>query len=450
MSKKWLVMSKKREDFTVQTFAFTLVTTAMLAAPAVFADGILLNGVGARSMAMGGADVAWASDPLGAMGANPAGLAFLNRPGANLGFVGGIADGYFSKAPTSSGNLKADPYGMPEGAFAIPVRDNITLGFSVVPTSALNASWKYFDPYGGLGGHTTYGLQTDHSEILVIRSAAGIGIAVTPKLSLGASFGLDYNQNLLETPFIFQSQPNLKGAKTLLSLHTDGLGFDGQFGVLYKAMTNLQFGLSYQSEAQINSTGYADGNVGVQLGAPSVPFHYDADVRNTFPQSIDFGGSWGFYPQWRLALQVDWVNWGDAFHTLPVHLSNGSNPAVNAAAGGSSLQDNVPLNWRDEFVYRAGLEYEVMHNLFLRGGYCYGASPVPDGTLTPMTAAITEQTLTAGVGYHWKNYQLDLAYQFDIPNTRNVGTSQLLDGEYSNSSVTVNVHWFALTLGATF
>ena len=31
------------------------------------ANGIYSNGVGARSMAMGGADVAWASDPLGAM-----------------------------------------------------------------------------------------------------------------------------------------------------------------------------------------------------------------------------------------------------------------------------------------------------------------------------------------------------------------------------------------------
>src|SRR5579862_1433019 len=49
------------------------------------ASGIDGNGVGAQSMAMGGADVAWAAGPLGAMGENPAGLGFLTKPQFDLG-----------------------------------------------------------------------------------------------------------------------------------------------------------------------------------------------------------------------------------------------------------------------------------------------------------------------------------------------------------------------------
>jgi len=117
---------------------------------------------------------------------------------------------------------------------------------------------------------------------------------------------------------------------------------------------------------------------------------------------------------------------------------------------GQSFSESIPLNWKSEFVYRAGMEYSVTPNLDLRAGYCYGGSPVPDSTLTPMTAAIMEHTLTAGLGYHWDRYRVDVAYQYDIPATQNIATSGLLSGEYSNSSIKVSAHVFALTTTVRF
>jgi hypothetical protein len=70
---------------------------------------------------------------------------------------------------------------------------------------------------------------------------------------------------------------------------------------------------------------------------------------------------------------------------------------------------------------------------------------VPDDTLTPLTAAIPESTLTAGAGYRWRWLEVDLAYEWDIPITRHVGTSALLDGEYSGSTVTAGIQWLGLT-----
>ena len=172
-------------------------------------------------------------------------------------------------------------------------------------------------------------------------------------------------------------------------------------------------------------------------------------MTNTFPQEVRAGASWKFLPQWRLALQVDWIDWADAFHNLPLSFSNGSNATVNGALG-SSFNESIPLNWQSEFVYRAGMEFDVTKNLALRAGYCYGSSPVPDSTLTPLTAAIMEHTLTAGVGYHWQQWEVDLAYQYDIPATQNVGTSGLLSGEYSNSSTEVSAHTLALTTTVHF
>jgi long-chain fatty acid transport protein len=417
--------------------AFALLTNS------VFADGIFRNGVGARSMAMGGADVGYASDSLGSMAANPAGLGFLSATELDLSLNGVMPYGHFSRPPNSDSDLNNPVDFFPDAAFALHLQDfPVTFGLSFVTDSGMDANWNYVDPAGGLGG-VSYGQQRDNSKITLFRSALGAGMNLGEKWSVGANFGLVYNQNELQTPYVFQSAPGLAGAKTLLDLSTDGFGYNALVGVLFRPAENLQFGLSYKSPATIYSHGDANGNAGVQ-GVPG-NFHYDAQVKNVIPQSVSAGSSWQFTPQWRLALQLDWINWADAFNTLAVSLHNGSSPSLPG-----TINDNVPLDWHNEFVYRAGLEYGVTTNLVLRGGYCYGQSPVPDATLTPLTAAILEHTLTAGIGYHWKRYQFDLAYQWDIPITRNVGTSGLLSGEYSNSSIRVGAQTLALSTGIKF
>ena len=418
------------------------------------ANGIYGNGIGADAMSMGGAEVAWAADPLSAMTANPAGLGFLTAPEVDLGAEGAVLEGSFKSKDDNGGALNSSLRALPEFAFGYPLKFvPVTIGLSCVPQSGLDADWNYVDPLGGHGGNISYGEQEEKSEIILIRSALGVAWQINSKLSVGASAGLLYNQNDLVAPYIFQnlspaSSSTYNGYKTLLNLHTTGFGGDATVGALYRATTNLQFGVFYQSESIINTSGGASGNPYAQFGE-SLPFHYDAEVKNKFPQNASVGVSWRFLSKFRASAQVDWIDWAHAFNTLNISMSNGNNAGVNAALG-SSFHDKFPLNWSSEFVYRAGLEYDVTDNLALRIGYAYGQNPVPDATVTPMTAAITENIFTAGVGYHWSHFKVDLAYQYYIPATANVGQSQLLSGEYSNSSTTVSGHVFALTTGFTF
>ena len=53
-------------------------------------------------------------------------------------------------------------------------------------------------------------------------------------------------------------------------------------------------------------------------------------------------------------------------------------------------------------------------------------------------------------GYHWKQFEVDLAYQYYLPATQDVGQSGLRSGEYSNSSVQVIAQEFALTTTVHF
>jgi long-chain fatty acid transport protein len=454
----------QREDRKLVDITFVRIATAFLVyvvlKTSVYANGIYGNGTGAESMAMGGTDVAWAHNPLEAMGDNPAGLGFLTQNEFDLGGVMAIPSGSFSKGSAgSTGSLNDGVSGFPEAALAIPIKKSpVTVGISFIPQAVLLANWSYLDP-ASTGG-ISYSNQTDKSEIWTLRSAVGAGVQLGSHFSVGLSLGAIYNQNELVTPYVFQNVTPaaasvLNGAKTLLNLNTSGWGWNAQIGMIYRPLTNLQFGLSYQNQYTVHSHGTASGNAYAQFHEPpgfaGTSFHYNAEVDNTFPNEVALGGSWKFLPKWRLAAEVDWIDWADAFKTLPVKLTDGSGAVVGLlGSAGENFNDAIPLNWKSEFVYRAGLQYEVAKNLFLRAGYSYGNSPVPDSTLTPMTAAIMENTITAGVGYQWRDLSFDLAYQCDLPATQHVGTSDLRDGEYSNSSTRVSIQWLALTVGVKF
>ena len=147
---------------------------------------------------------------------------------------------------------------------------------------------------------------------------------------------------------------------------------------------------------------------------------------------------------------MDWIDWGDSFQTLGVHLTHGNDRDLNGLVGSSALNDNIPLHWHDQFVERIGGEQIIDSHWTVRGGYAYGNNPVPAGTTTPLTAAITEHTLTAGVGYRVGPMTIDAAYQWELPATARVRHSDLAAGEYSNSATEINVQWFSLTVKYQF
>jgi long-chain fatty acid transport protein len=446
---------EKQPRFLPLALLLFAASLPVLPFPLRAADGI---GGGARAMSMGGADVASPAGPQAAMAANPAGLSLLDSAEADAGFVGASAYGRFESKTGQGGNLSSIFEAAPEGAIATPLHPGpLSIGIGVIPQTGLVAHWNYPDPPGGLGGTASYGRQRDNSEIEVIRFALGASLAITSRLSVGGSFGIDYNENLLQAPYVFQSQPVLRGFKTLLDLSTSGWGANGTAGILYRPVDTVAIGLSYQSRTIIKTYGDAYGNADAQLSAlgPAFAgvgrdFHYSAEVDNTFPQIVSGGVAWKFYPGWEASTQVDWTGWSSAFDTLPVRLSHGTNSQVNGLVGSNAPQDDIPLGWRNSFTYRIGLEDAITPNFFLRCGYSYSKSPVPDATLTPLTAALPEHTLSAGAGYRWRWLEIDLGYEWDLPASGHVGNSALLDGEYSHSTVTDGIQWLGLTTSARF
>lgn len=440
--------------FSPETFRrLALFAAAGVFAASAEAAALYQDGAGARAKAMAGAGAAVADDPQSALFDNPAALSDIDRLAMQLGVDAGFAQGRFSNRTNRDAHF--DQSGVIGGFAASIPAGPIHFGVGINPDIAVRNNWRYRDTPGGADGTTTYGQQPQESEIALLRSAVGASWQINPQLSLGANVGLLYNENRLHAPYVFQTQRTLRGAKTLLNLETDGFGWNAQGGLRWRPVKEVALSLSYTSESTIKTHGTATGNAGVQfrnlgLGAARPDFQYDADVTNVFPQQLSAGVEWKAAKRTTLSAQIDWINWSDAFETLPVRLSEGNNKDLNNLLGSRRLNDDIPIRWRDQYVARIGFEQGLDDHWTLRAGYSYGNNPVPPGTLTPLTAAITEHTVTAGVGYRQGRLRVDAAYQWELPATGDVRQSDLAAGEYSDSSTRVSVQWLGVTTEVDF
>ena len=432
------------------------VTVLAIVSQQAHANGIFRDGAGARAMALGGASVASPNQPLEAMHSNPAGLGLTNQIQLQIGLAGAVARGEFSNSVNTNRSMDGGLGVFPEIAIVYPLESvPVTLGLAVIPEALASTDWRFMDAAGGLDGNTSYGLQRYYAEIINIRTALGASWRVTDSLAVGAALGVEYDRNRLVAPYTFQSNPQLRGFKTLLDLETEGWGVNGTFGLVWQPSKTVSIGLSYRTMTDLSTDGDANGNASTQLqnigaGAFRPDFHYDATVNTKLPQIFSGGISWAVRPRVRLLAQVDWINWSESFDNLDIRLSNGDNADINGFLGTDRADDVAPLNWKDSVVFRGGVEYALTESVTLRAGYAYGRNPVRETLLTPMSAAIIEHTITTGAEWQMGRWSLAAAYQFGIPAGAKVGTSDLASGEYSNSRTEVQVHWFGFTAGVRF
>jgi long-chain fatty acid transport protein len=418
-----------------------------------YAQGFYWNTASASSMGLGGIYVPSSSGPLDALAANPAGLASLDSPIVDLSLAGVFARGSFSNSVNSNAPLETSPGVVPYGAFGTPLgKSRFSIAIGETPELTSVADWRYNDAPGVAGA--SYGFQRQKSAILATRSAVGLGAYLTKQLSVGVSFGADYNSNTLEAPYVFQSQPVVKGLKTLLDLHTAGFGFNTSVGAVIRPSKKVQIGVAWKSRTIIDSTGSASGSLAQQLAALGIAapaaFQYSATVRNVLPQSMTANAVWHLNSRWMFALQGDWINWKDGFQTLPVMLRGGNNALINSLVDSTSLNDGVPLEWKDQFSVRAGFERALTENVSVRGGFAHANNPVPSSTLSPLTAAILSNQISTGIGWRHGRMNFDAAYSFDPTAKAGVAQSALLSGEYDNSTVKVGIQAVTLSSSVRF
>jgi len=388
-----------------QVFPTRVLAVAVLLAPAgpTLANGFRLPDQDAFATARGEPFAATADNP-SAIYYNPAGITQLSGHQVRGGVYG----------------LKLDiTYEAPDG-------QKFTNGddLHAVPQFFYTFSPEKLPLSFGLGIYSPYGLSSEWPDDTGFRSIATQGrlsyytfnpVAawrISPQLSLAGGLTVNYGDTDLRQGFFTP----LPGYGDTFQFKGDGMALGFNAGVLWKPITQLQFGVNYRSATTLDFQGYTD------LSSPTLNAHQDASAEFKFPQNVVMGVSWRPTPVWNLEFNLDWTDW-NRLDTVTINQS--PLPSVD-----------LVLNWESSFYYEFGVTRYLKGGWSVSAGYIFNENSVPEANYQPLVADQDRHFISVGVGYQGQHLGIDLAYQFGYGPSRTVAGSvvnslgQSADGEY--------------------
>lgn len=433
----------------------TLLLIPLSLTESSLAAGVFRDGYNAETAGRAGVSVVGSNTLLGSMSNNPASMGKLRQLGVEVNISVGSFNADFTDKESESHRSRISEGGLP--AFAVAWRPEktprLTLGLAVTPDIALQTKYDYTDPAGGLAG-VSYGRQRHSTLFAAISANLNASYRVTDRLHVGASAGLIYNRNELRAPYIFQDQAPgiLPGFKALLDLQVQGIGYNTKIGFLYQLTDSVELGFSHRPKSVIHSDGYTRGNARAQLDQlgvanfnPELGFETAIDTR--IPEVNTLGIAWQVDERTKLLFQGQWIENASAWDRLNIELSEGINADLNGLLGADGFTESTPLDWKDQFVFSLAASFPLGKELNGNLGISHTSSPVPADRLTPLTAAVSERVLAAGIsGIPAGGARLDLSYQYVADKNVRIDNSRLLGGEYSNTRFSLGGHWLNLSL----
>jgi len=417
------------------------VLLALLAASATArADGVIRDGLGARSCGRGGTNLAFADNGVILLD-NPAGMANVDGRGLfELGFDVLFTDLSYND-PDQAADVIAESHPLPmvEGTIIRRSDDGAwAYGLGVYAPAGFSSEYDLQGPFPFLGTrqYRAFGA--------LGRILPAVAFRLSDRLSVGATLGVAVSHVELKGPHFLQAPGPFQGTPTLLDLRSTGAAPSWSVGAQYELTPATTLGLTYQGETHLEMGGRA------QVEVPLVGRSgFDAHLDLTWPRWLGLGVRHELCPHRIVSADVIWYDWSSAFDRLNLGLTDPSNP-VMAAVVGPSLQEQLPLQWRDSVSLRLGYERHLRAARVVRFGYVYHRNPIPEGTLTTYIQTTLEHTFSIGYGWMARRWEIDLAYQYSFSPEIQVGTSSLLGGDFSLSQHRTQVHVLLISLVRPF
>ena len=366
----------------------------------LFANGLNLNGTGAKSDAMGGAFIGLAND-FSAAYWNPAGLAQITKASFSLYGADILPAGTYVLAPYSI-DAKSTPksYLIPGLGYFQPLGKKIVVGIYVYAPSGAGANWDGADLALLTGGKPLLW----NSKLGIFTISPSIAYKVSDKFMLGGTVDINYGMLKMDQPFTPFGQ---------YSEDMKGWAVGGTLGLLVKPVKQFSFGVSYKFPFTAKLTGDVTIPNALALAAdPNYPVTSATDTgtrKATWPMWL--GGGVAIKPTDKLTITADvqYTKW-KKLQTIPVSFENASWQHWFGAGGPYDRVDE--LIWKDTFQYRFGAEYWVTDSFALRAGYYIDENPGPVETQNILLPEFKYNWFTAGFGYQSGKLVIDAAIQY--------------------------------------
>ncbi len=406
-----------------------------------FGNGVYLDGMGPVSNSRGGTNIAH-SDNGSVIHDNPSALASIEgkRFEGNFDFL--ILPMNY-RDPQNDEDGKEHLFSLPSFSYSQKITQR-PLGIGVGVFSPAGFSTEYrLNPLNLPNPAVVYGRQKYASDAALTKILMGAGWQITDQWSVGLGVGPAYSKVSFQELHFFQTGP-LKGAPVLIDIQGDDWALAWNMGVQWRISDSTTLGLAYVNQDRFHLSGDLDLRIdpaaGLTLTNPTAHYHARCDFQ--WPQTLGIGIRHQFETRHTFSTDIVWIDWSSAFNELTFKLSDGDNPQLNAAVG-NSIQDTVPLHWKDSYAFRLGYEYLLAPDDTLRLGYSYNQNPVPDSTLTPLIPGILTHMVSLGYGHNWDHWALNAAYAYSFGPRQSVSTSEIIGGDYNQSSLKVSAHFLS-------
>jgi long-chain fatty acid transport protein len=381
---------------------------------ALSANGLNLNGVGSKAIAMGGAFIGQADD-YSAIFWNPAGLVQMKKPSLSFFVTDLMPTGtYAFPAYGIDAQTKAGMY--PSGALAYfkPISEKLVIGIGAYVPAGSGAEWDVED-LKPLSYNITKGKADNtliwKSMIGVISVSPVVSYKVSDQFSVGASLNINYAFMKLQKPATFRLviPPfiDFRYAEQYKE-DTTALGFGATFGMMFKPVEKLSIGLTLRTPVNITFKGDATNDIAsnpfIQMSAPGIPTESGIERKATWPLWAGLGISFKATDKLTVNADLQYTQW-KKIQAIEAKYDNALWQAVFAAGG------KLDLKWEDKIQYRVGMEYAISDKLAMRAGYYYDPSPSPVETLSILLPEITYNVITVGFGYKTDKMSLDFCFE---------------------------------------
>lgn len=382
------------------------------------ANGLNLNSLGTRALAMGGA-FAGVADDFSAVFWNPAGAGFFKT--RVMGFYG------FDILPTGRYRLSVPGPAGGEltlvdaetnrhhylgglGAYYHPVAPNVVLGLGVYTPSGLGVDW-HGAGFTGISGGKTYDW---NSLVQMVTISPLVAWRVGERVSVGAALNINRSQFGLN---MFGGIVPLTAPLYVFDLgqYTESLGGWGlgaTFGILARPSDAVSVGVTLRTPSRIAYKG--DATI-YNLQLVGYPETTEAERTMTWPLWLAAGVGVRPLPALLLSADLQWTQWSK-IKAIKTSFKDAAWKPIMAMIG----RDEVEMDWSDKAQVRFGAEYAVSPVVALRAGYYFDPSPAPERTMNPLIPAGDYGGLTFGLGYDLGGLVLDFGFEYLNAPERNI------------------------------
>ena len=407
-----------------------IVFSSLVASSLVMGAGYKIPETSTNSVALSGANIAHVNSAEAAYD-NPANMVFMenkNHMEANLIYINTSPTKFKGTVGPSQLDTNAE-----EQNFLLPSLHYVSpslgdsgarVGVSVVVPGGLTREWKE-------GAAKTV---SEEFTLQIVEVNPTAAFKVSDTLGVAVGFRIVHTSGVVKSDGValVGGGPNT----VYRDMTGDALDFGYNLALAYKPTSNLELGLTYRSQVNLNVDGDAKLNTSYNPAPGLIPNSYNstANVSVPLPASLNAAIAYTLPSQTTVELVYEKTYWS-GYETLDFDYDGTEGPVLGAIFGGA-----IPKNWKDTNAYRIGVT-QAYDKATIMAGFVYDETAVPEETLNFESPGSASMSFSLGGRYKIDdNLDVGLSALYSMKENRTIDATvntNGIDGEFTNSNVLI-------------